>query len=309
MDRRYFLFLLSVAATGCSRNVETTLVSVPQEELQTHETEMPPAFESESNGILLRYRFKKDEELRWNVLHTLNMRNIIGGIEENIETRSRSAKIWRTLDVDANGAATFEYRVDDIDIHQAQTGHDDAVFNSRRDTMIPPTFMNLDGQIGVPLAHIRVESQGQTTRRPLREYGGSLSENRIVIPLPDKPIEIGTSWIEPAQIDLPQPNGTIRRIRIRNEFALESIHSGLATIRFTSFAITPLTPKDETQLFENFSVGTMELDLDAGHFIRQQSTVDRMVVGFEGASDSIRYLSRMTQCCCGRRACEICNVS
>lgn len=299
MDRRRFLFLL-LATAGCRRG-----------ELQQQGNpvmdEENSILGSDPNKILLRYRFHKGEELRWNVQHTLKMKNIIGGIEENIETRSRSAKIWKTLDVDAQGAATFEYHVEGIDMHQAQTGYDDVVYNSRRDTIIPPEFTNLEGKIGVPLAHIKIEPQGKTTKKPLREYDGRISENRIVIPLPDEPVSIGSSWSEPKQIDLPQPNQTVKKIKIRTEFSLEQINSGLATVKFATVPLTPLTPQEETQLIENFSLGTMELDLDAGHFIRQQATIDKFVVGFQGASDSIRYLCRMTECCCGRRACEICN--
>jgi len=124
--------------------------------------------------------------------------------------------------------------------------------------------------------------------------------------LPDDPVGVDSSWSEPTQVYLPQPNQSTRRIRMRNEFTLENIHSGLAIIRFATITFTPLTPLEETQLFDHFSVGTMELDLDAGHFIRQQSTIDRLVVGFHGPADSIRYLARVTECCCGRRACEIC---
>jgi|GEM_PF-1796344 len=309
MDRRRFLFLsstglLSAAGLGGCGRVASEL-QFPAEESQESDT-LPFGIPSGKN--LLRYRFKKGKELRWCVLHTLNMKNIIGGVEENIETRSRSVKIWKTLDVDAEGVATFEYRVEDIDLHQAQTGHHDAVYNSRRDKIIPPEFSNLEGKIGVPLAQIKIAPQGQTTRRPLREYHGAIAENRIVIPLPDDPIGVGSAWSEPTQVYLPQPDQTTKRVRIRHEFTLENIHSGLATIRFATITFTPLTPKEETQLFDNFSVGTMELDLDAGHFIRQQSTIDRLVIGFHGVSDSIRYLSRMTECCCGRRACEICSV-
>jgi hypothetical protein len=236
------------------------------------------------------------------------MKNIIGGVEENIEAQSRSVKIWKTLDVDAAGAATFEYRVEDIDLLRAQTGHHDVIYNSRRDKIIPPEFTNLAGKIGVPLAQIRIDPQGQTTKRPLREYHGAVSENRIVIPLSAEPVSIGSSWSEPSQIDLPQQNQMVKKIRIRHEFTLEKIQSGLATIKFATITFTPLTAKEETQLFDIFTVGTMELDLDAGHFIRQQSTIDRLVVGIPEVSDSIRYLSRVTECCCGRRACEICST-
>jgi len=311
MDRRRFLSLfstglLSAGVGGCG--AVTPEVQFPV--VTGLEEDVASLFENDPRRPLLRYRFKKGEVLRWCVLHTLDMKNIIGGKEENIETRTRSTKIWKTLDVDATGTATFEYRVEDIDTFRAQTGLHDASFNSRRDQIIPPEFNNLEGKIDVPLAHIRIGTRGQTTRRPLLEYHHrDLSENRIVIPLPDDPIEIGSSWSEPTQVYLPQPNQTTKRVRIRNEFTLDSIHSGLAMIKFATITFTPLTEKEKTQLFDIFTVGTMELDLDAGHFIRQESTIDELVVGFHGPSDSIRYISRVTECCCGRRACETCNAS
>jgi hypothetical protein len=310
MDRRQFLFLFSTGLLSTAAGLSGCGAAVPELRLPVtaglEENEMP-LFGDRSGKTLLRYRFRKGEELRWCVLHTLKMKNIIGGVEENIETRSRSVKIWKTIDVDTEGTATFEYRVEDIDLHQAQTGHHDAIYNSRLDTIIPPKFANLEGKIGVPLAHIRIDPQGNTTRRPLRDYHGALSENRIVIPLPDASVDVGSSWSEADVIDLPQPNQTVKKFRVRHEFMLENIHSGLATIRFATITFTPLTPKEETQLFDNFREGTMELDLDAGYFIRQQSTIDKLVVGFPGTSDSIRYLARVTECCCGRGACEICN--
>ena len=284
MNRRYFLFLFSAAAGGDF------------------------LFGSETPKTLLRYGFKKGEELHWNVLHTLKMKTIIGGREENIETRSRAVKIWKTLDVDKQGRAVFEYRVEDVDMHRSQSGEDDAVYNSCRDKTIPPEFINLTGKLGVPLARIKIDPQGHTTKQPIREYEGSISENRIVIPLPDEPMDVGSTWSEPAQIDLPQPNQTVKKIRIRHEFTLEKIQSGLATVQFATLIFTPLTPKEESQLLEHFSAGTMNLDLQAGHFIRHQATIDRQMVGVEGAADSIRYLSRITECCCGRSACEICSV-
>jgi hypothetical protein len=284
MNRRCFLFLLSSATGGHF------------------------LFGNEPSKTLLRYRFKKGEELHWNVQHTLKMKNIIGGMEENIETRSRAVKIWKTLDVDKQGTALFEYRVEDVDVHQSQTGKDDAVFNSRQDKTIPPEFVNLTGKIGVRLAHIKIDPQGETTKKPIREYEGSISENRIVIPLPDEPIEVGSTWSVPAQIDLPQPNQTVKKIRIRHEFNMEKMQSELATIKFSTLIFTPVTPKEESQLLEHYSSGTMDLDLQAGHFIRHQATIDQHVVGVQEAADSIRYLSRVTECCCGRRACEICSV-
>ena len=311
MDRRHFLFLLSAGlglGGGCGQ-------SVLSPDITNQDVIIPEGTDTEKRAAslfgdkaLLRYRFKKGEELRWNVRQTLKMKNIIGGMEENIETSSLAVKIWKTLDVDAQGAATFEYRVEDVDMRHAQTGRDDAVYNSRRDKTIPPDFTNLEGKIGIPLAHIKIDIQGQTTKKPLREYDGSVSENRIVIPLPGEAVSIGSSWTEQKQVEFPQPDRTVKKIKIMQEYSLETIHSGLATIKFSSFPFTPLTAKEEAQHFEHFASGTMELDLEAGHFIRQEATINRIAVGVQRDSDSIRYLSRLTECCCGRRACEICSV-
>ena len=309
MDRRHFLWFMSAATAGwvgCGGTID-------REQLQTiitPERKQEGAFRigDGSAQTMLRYRFKQGEELRWNVQHTLKMKNIIGGREENIETKSLSVKIWKTLNVGEKGAATFEYQVEDIDMCRAQTGYDDAVYNSRQDKTIPPEFFNLTGKIGMPLALIKIDPQGQTTKKPIREYDGNVSENRIVIPLPDEPVVVGSSWSETKQIDLPQPNQIVKKIKIRHNFTLENVQNGLATIQFATLTFTPLTPKEESQLLEMFSIGTMELDLQAGHFIRHQATIDRQVVGIHGASDSIRYLSRVTECCCGRRICEICGA-
>ena len=291
MNRRHFLFLFSTA-TALS-----TTTGLGERCL----------FANEAPKTLLRYQFKMGEELHWNVLHTLKMKNVIGGKEENIETRSRAVKIWKTLDVDRQRAAIFEYRVEDIDIHQAQTGLDDVVYNSRRDKTIPPELSNLERKIGVPLARIKIDPQGTTTKQPLREYDGHIEENRIVIPLPDDPVGMGMSWSQLEQVDLLQPNQTVKKFKMRHEFTLEKNQSGLVTIKFATVNFTPLAPKEESQLLKYFSSGTMDLDLGAGHFIRHQATVDRHVVGIQRASDSIHYLARVTECCCGRRACEICN--
>ena len=301
MNRRHFLLLFSAAAAGCTRTLPTMRDS-------TDSSTVPEQFrpESEPGKTLLRYQFKKGEELRWNVRNTLKMKNIIGGLEENIETNSQAVKIWKTLDVDAAGAATFEYRVEDIDMRHAQSGNEDVVYNSRRDKTIPPEFKNIEGKIGIPLAHIKIDPKGKTAKKALKEYDGKMMENRIVIPLPDEPVDVGSTWSESKQIDLPQPNQTVKKIKVRHEFTIEKNHSGLAIIKFFTVVLTPLTPKEETQLFEYYAVGTMELDLQAGHFIRQQSTIERLVVGIQGAADSIRYQTQVTECCCGRRACDLC---
>ncbi|MDR0522577.1 MAG: hypothetical protein LBH00_12105 [Planctomycetaceae bacterium] len=305
MQRREFLMLLPFAASaGCRYAAENPDAGEPAVSVQKKTDTV-----SKPDEWLLRYRFRKGEELRWNVLQTIKMRNIIGGVEENIETHSRSVKIWKTLDVNAGGTAVFEYRVEDVDMYQVQTGFDDAAYNSRRDKTIPAAFINLDGKIGVPLARISIDPLGKTAKKPMREYAGHITENRIVIPLPAEPVKTGAEWTVSVPAELPLPNRTVKKVKARQRFTLSRVHHGLTVIPFETLVYTPLTPKEESQLFDLFAKGTMELDLDAGHFIRQQMTIDRLAVGVSGNADSISYQSRLTECCCGKKACEICTPS
>ncbi|MDR3233056.1 MAG: hypothetical protein LBT46_05245 [Planctomycetaceae bacterium] len=254
----------------------------------------------------LRYHFRQGKTLRWNVLQTLKMKTIIAGKEEIIETSSRSVKIWKTLEVDSGGNAEFEYSVDDIEMQQKQTGRDDAAYNSRRDKTIPAAFINLQGKVGIPLARIKITPQGKTTKKPLRIYAGSYSENRITILLPEEPVTIGSDWTEPMPKELPMPNRRVKKVKTQQRFTLKNLNNGLASISFVSQILTPLTPQEEVKLADSFSSGEIELDLDAGHLIRQQTTVEKTTVGIQGNSDSINYLARLTECCCGKSACPVC---
>lgn len=276
--------------------------------VQDSRADSPP-----ESKYLLRYRFKKNDILRWNVLQSLKIRTSVSGVEEVVETTSRSTKVWTVIhvDVDNKGTATFEYLVNDVNMRQFQTDQDGAKiaeYNSRKDKNIPGAFINLDGTVGVPLAHISIDVLGKTTKKPLRIYSGSTStENRIVIPLPNEPVAVGDSWSMAIPVEIGQQNGTVKKIHARQEFTLFDVHSGIAVIKFTTKILTPLTPKEESQILDKFSSGKMELDLDAGHFIRQETTIDKRVIGFQGAGDNIHYLARLTECCCGLNSCELCS--
>ncbi|MDR2440555.1 MAG: hypothetical protein LBE12_14430 [Planctomycetaceae bacterium] len=266
---------------------------------------------TEPNKHLLRYRFQKGNVLRWNVLQSLKIRTSVSGVEEVVETTSRSTKVWTVISVDNKETATFEYLVGDVNMRQFQTDKDGAKiaeYNSRKDKNIPGAFINLDGTIGVPLAHISIDVLGKTSKKPLRIYSGSTStENRIVIPLPKEPVAVGDSWSAVIPVEIKQSNGTVKKINARQEFTLFRVHSGIAVIKFVTQILTPLTPKEESQILDKFSSGKMELDLDAGHFIRQETTIDKHVIGFQGAGDNIHYLARLTECCCGLNSCELCS--
>lgn len=257
---------------------------------------------------LLRYRYEKGEVLRWNVLQSLRITTAVRGKTERVETASRSTKIWTVVHVDDKGTATFEYQVEDVDMQHYKTGEDTSRYNSRKDKTIPPYFANLEGTIGVPLARLTIDTRGEMKgKTALRDYSAQNKENQIAVPLPEKPIAVGENWTIDMPIEIKQPNGTVKKISARQKFTLQSVRTGIARVEFVTQVLTPLDPKEKAQILDKYSNGQLTLDLDAGHVVSQQLITDERVVGFQGTSDNIHHFSRLDECCCGLKSCEICN--
>lgn len=275
---------------------------------QTARSRTQNAAIEEGKPILLRYHFKMGQELRWNVLQSQKIITSIQGMTKTIETTSWSTKLWKVVKLDEDGSATFEYSVDDVRMKQSQTDDEDAQYDSRQDPEIPLKFSNLEGMIGVPLAHLTINMRGETNKKvALRSYGAAGEENRITIPLPEQPIAVGEYWDVDIPIELPQSDGKLKKIRSRQRFTLESFKTGLARISFVSQVLTPLDPSEQAKIIDRYSSGRVVLDLDAGQLVSQETIVDKRVVGFQGLSDSLHHKSRFMECCCGLKSCDICS--
>ncbi len=264
---------------------------------------------AEEGKYLLRYRFKKGEELRWNVQQKLEITTSLKGKTETVETSSRSTKIWKVLDVSEDGVATFEYKVGDVDMKRSQTDRKDEHYDSRVDKKIPTAFQTIDGTIGVPLAELSIDSLGETKKKKvLTAYSGAGEENRITIPLPKEKVAVGESWSVDTPIEVPQVDGTVKKIKARQKFTLDSVKTDVAKISFKTQILTVIDdPRLESQILDKYSSGSFELDLDAKHLISQRTTVEKEVVGFDGGAGRIRHFSRFMECCCGAKSCEICS--
>ncbi len=287
--------------------------------LKAQESPQAKPLPSTAEKYLLRYHFDKGhtvgDTIRWNVRHTLHNTISVSGKSEVIETSSLSTKSWTVLNIDEDGTTTFEYQVDDVNMKSLKTDYlqERTVeqYNSRTDELVPAGFLPLEGTIGVPLAHLTISVRGELLKKKaLRFYSDANHENRIAIPLPEKPVAVGESWTIPLPLEIKKSNDLIeKKISAQQQFTLESVKTGVARIRFVTQVLSILTPREESQIISKYARGYLDLDIDAGHIIRQETTVDHAVVGFQGPTDSVDYKSRQTECCCGLRSCELCSAA
>jgi hypothetical protein len=245
----------------------------------------------------LRYQFHEGDQLRWNVVHRCRIRTTVSGTEQTAETTTTSVKVWRVVAVRPDGTATLEYSVEDVDMRHRLTGRNEVHYNSRTDPVAPAGFENLAKAVGVPLATITIDSRGKVLGRKQTPLKASVpSQGEITVRLPDEPVPVGYSWSYPYDIEVPLPDGGARRVKSLQSFTLESVKTGVATIRLATQILTPMNdPGLESQLLQYETVGTVRFDVDAGRILGRQADVDRGVVGFRGQASSLHYVARCVE--------------
>jgi len=245
----------------------------------------------------LRYVFRPGQTMRWDVTHRLSVRTSISDTTQIAETSSTSVKVWRVQQVAADGTATFEHRVEDVDMRQKLTGREEVRYNSRTDKHPPPGFQDVARSLGVTLAVVTLDNKGKLIKRQrLVGKGDANAETQIAIPLPEEAIPVGYTWSRPSQQDVTTPNGLYKKVLTLQRFTLESVKTGVATISVETQILTPIhDPALEAQLIQFGSRGAVRFDVDAGQVLGTQMDLDKQVVGFRGAASSIHYLTRFTE--------------
>jgi len=254
-----------------------------------------PAAELEK--YTLRYQFHPGETLHWNVEHRTLVRTAVSGSEQTVETISDSEKVWRVKEVKPDGTATFELLVQWVDMRQKPAGGNEIRYDSRTDAKPPMGFDDVAASVGVPLSIITMDARGKIITRQRKETRGvAANEGPITIPLPDEPIAVGHVWTFPSDIEVPLESGGVKKIKALQQFKLESVQTGVASIRVSTQIISPVTePAIEAQIVHRESAGVVRFDIDSGRIIGQQMDIDKHVIGFRGQASSLHYVTRFSE--------------
>ena len=259
---------------------------------------------AEAEKYSLSYRFQPGETVRWEVEHRSNVRTTVSSTTQTAETVSLSVKAWQVTDVKPDGTATFRNSVEQVDMRQHLSGCDEVRYNSRTDAKPPPGFEDTAKSVGVPLATITMDAAGKvlhrhdTKPRPAGAPKDPVAEHEswLTMPLPKEAVPVGHTWRLPMDIDVPLEGGAVKKVKAMQQFTLEDVKTGVATIRVTTDILTPITdPAVESQLVQRESSGRVRFDIDAGRILGQQMDIDKHVVGFRGDASSIHYLNRFSE--------------
>ncbi len=262
----------------------------------------------ETQKYTLRYKFQPGETVRWEVEHLSMLRATVAKHTQTTETSSMSLKAWRVAEVRPDGTATFEHRVEWVDMRQKLTGREEVRYDSRTTAKPPPGFATAAKSVGVLLSTVTLDPHGKVIKRerhtakdsakadPKAATVPAQEQGWMTIPLPEQPVAVGDSWSIPQPIDIPLEGGTVKKIKAIQRFVLEEVKTGVATIHVSTEVLTPVTdPAVESQLVERESAGRVRFDIDAGRVLGQQMDIDKHVVGFRGDASSIHYVNRFSE--------------
>lgn len=245
----------------------------------------------------LRYRFRSGETLRWEVVHRKKIDTTVSGITQTAETRSRSVKVWQVCDVGAEGTVTFEHLVESVDMWQKLSGRPEVRYDSQTDEKPPLGFEHVAQSVGVPLSVITMNATGKILKRKRKPRPATAQgQGPMTIPLPEQPVAVGDTWSVPENIEIRLNTGGIKRIKARQQFTLQTVKTGVATIHVATQVLTPIDdPALEAQLIQRQSSGTVRFDVDAGRIIGQRMDLDKRVVGYPNPASSFHYVTRFTE--------------
>jgi len=252
--------------------------------------------EEDAATYLLRYQFAKGEQVEWKVVHLGTTETKIQGNTQTSKSRSVSTKAWQVTDVAADGNFTFSHSVTNVNMWQQLSDRPEVRYNSEIDTEIPPEYQQVAKTVGIPLAIVTISPKGDIVGREGSEANESFGVGGIVMLLPDKSVKAGSRWYEPSELHTRLPDGRVKKIKIRKNYTLEKVQTGVATISVKTEVLTPVNdPRIESQLVQQLTDGSIKFDVDAGRVISKEMNWDETVVGFNGADSMMKYLARFTE--------------
>ncbi len=250
-------------------------------------------------GFRLAYQLKAGETLRTKVVHLAKVDTKIKGTAQSTTSRTISTRAWRVRDVDAAGNITFENVIEKLEMWNSVEGREESHYNSDTDKSPPAEFAVVAASVGKVLATIKIDPYGRILERKdnQHQYNPGIGDLTVPFPPADKqPIKPGVTWSIPDELRIPVEGGTQKKIQTQQQYKLEKVEAGVATISVATQVLTPVNdPKIQSQIIQRLQKGTIKFDVDAGRLLHKQFDIDEQVFGFSGPESHMQYLARFTE--------------
>ena len=249
-----------------------------------------------NDSVSLRYKLKSGEQLSYRVEHLATVETRIQGTKQTSQSRSVSTKLWSILDGEPAGQIRFTHGIQDVDMWSQVTGREEVRYNSQKDQEPPEEYEPVAKNIGKPLAQVTMDGQGKIVDRKNHVETFDFGTGGLVVPLPEDPVKVGSTWSVPRTLRVRIEDGSIRAVSTRQHYKLRRIQTGVATISVETQILTPgIDARARSQLVQKMSRGEIKFDIDAGRVLSKELEWDEIVIGFNGPDSNMKYRARFIE--------------
>ena len=279
----------SSKSTTQSQAASPTLRKVERKELN----ETPSTLGGEE--FLFRYKLQPGMVISSEVTHLAKTDTKVDSVEQNSHSRTVSQKTWEVTKVE-KGEMTFDYKILEIDMSQRIGADMEIRYSSKAGDEPARQFKAAADSVGKVISTVTIDEQGMIVARSDDTNPPNLGMGDITLPVPKNPIAVGATWDVPRELRIRREDGSVKTVKFRELFKLDKVSAGVATITVRSEMLTIISePKEEAQVLQQLSNGTIRFDIDAGRMISKELSWDKVVVGFSGAGSVMDYSARLEE--------------
>jgi hypothetical protein len=244
----------------------------------------------------LRYKMQPDRQYRWDVEQVLSKKTRIANKYEELSARAQSTHRWQVVNVDSLGHMTFEQVIEKASSWSQQGEEPPIAYDSNSTDDPPPGFELIHKYLGRPIKTVTITPTGEVTRKQLAFEQTRLGLGEITIPLPAKPVTIGTKWHVNRELTGKDEDHQFRKVTTRLVYELKSVSDGKAYLSFRTEVLTPISSeKLKSQLMQNMIRGYIIFDLELGNIVFRETVWDEKAQAYEGPESFLHYVAKLTE--------------
>ncbi len=247
-----------------------------------------------------RWHWQKGQVLVYRFEQNTQAADVISNARVETSTRLQLTKRWEILDLDGQGVATLQLKLQALKMETTTPSGEVLVFDSTNPEKSTEGLRErLAAFVGPVLAVLRVDARGQVVEVKQSNFGpASKYQNELPFAgvLPASLSQQDQSWDHDYQITLDPPQGTGEQFAAVRHFRLKSADATTMTVALTTeLKQKPSLPADQVPLLQLIPEGEWVFDHKNGRLIRAQFQIDRTLENHRGEGSSHHFRSQTAE--------------
>lgn len=239
-----------------------------------------------------RFQWQKGRLLTYRAQHNTTVTETVDGNKVETGSKLTLVKLWKIVDVDANGIATLQLSLGALRHEQVRPNGEKLLFDSNDLDKSTPELKPLAEHVGKTLAVLRMDVYGRIIEVKQGSAAKYEAEPPFVLVLPAAAPKVGQAWLRPFNVTLEPPQGTGEKYKAQQMYTCAKIANGQATLTITTeVKDLPTSMQERLPLLQKEIQGQAVFDITSGRLQRVQFNIDKTVQNHQGPGSTYQFVS------------------